>query len=199
VSPRDGEDDDARAFAEAVRGAKPAPPGRRDRVPLAPPPKQGPPPRSAGGARVPVGAEAADAFLGTPEALTDSETFEILTAGDAVEARARGVDLKLLRKLKAGEPRAEARLDLHGRSRAEALAALERFVAAAREQGRRCVLVIHGRGSHSSDDAPVLKPLVWRWLGASALAAAGVLAFVSARPGEGGDGATRILLRKPGR
>jgi DNA-nicking Smr family endonuclease len=201
VSRRNGGDDDEAAFAEAMRGAKPlAATGEdRGRVPLAPPPKHGPPPRSAGGPRASAGAEAADAFLGTPEALTDSDTFEIATMGDAIEARASGVDAKLLRKLKAGDPRAEARLDLHGRSRAEALAALERFVAAAREQGRRCVLVIHGRGAHSSDDAPVLKPLVWRWLAASPQAAASVLAFVSARPGEGGDGATRVLLRKPGR
>jgi DNA-nicking Smr family endonuclease len=45
----------------------------------------------------------------------------------------------------------------------------------------------------------VLKPLVWRWLAASPQAAAAVLAFISARPGEGGDGATRVLLRKPSR
>jgi DNA-nicking Smr family endonuclease len=93
----------------------------------------------------------------------------------------------------------EARLDLHGRSRDEAVAALERFLELAREGGKRCVLVIHGRGAHSSDDAPVLKPLVWRWLAASSIAAASVLAFASARPAEGGDGATRVLLRKPAR
>ncbi|HVX97704.1 MAG TPA: Smr/MutS family protein [Polyangia bacterium] len=196
-----GEDDDALAFAEAVRGAKPLAAAREDRgrIPLTPGPKHGPPPRTAGGPYAPAGADAADAFLDTPDALAHSDTFEIATMGEAIEARARGVDAKLLRKLKAGEPRPEARLDLHGRSRAEALAALERFIAGAREQGRRCVLVIHGRGAHSSDDAPVLKPLVWRWLAASPQAAAAVLAFISARPGEGGDGATRVLLRKPSR
>jgi DNA-nicking Smr family endonuclease len=202
VSPANGDDDDAHAFAEAMRGAKPLAAAGEDRgrIPLAPEPKHGPPPRTAGGPRAPAGAEAADAFLvGPADALTDSDTFEIATVGEAIEARARGVDVKLLRRLKAGDPRAEARLDLHGRSRAEALAALERFVAGAREQGRRCVLVIHGRGAHSSDDAPVIKPLVWRWLAASAQAAAAVLAFASARPGEGGDGATRVLLRKPSR
>jgi DNA-nicking Smr family endonuclease len=45
----------------------------------------------------------------------------------------------------------------------------------------------------------VLKPLVWRWLRGSRLAAAAVLAFASAGAAQGGDGATVLLLRKPGR
>ena len=182
-------DDDARAFAEAMRDAKPLPAGRR--VPPRPEPKRGPPPR-----RAPAPAEP---DVGPPDAPAESTTFAVETVGGAIEGRGVGVDVKLLRRLKAGEPRVEARLDLHGRPRREALAALERFVAGAREQQKRCVLVIHGRGAHSADEAPVLKPLVWRWLAASATSASAVLAFASARPGEGGDGATRLLLRKPTR
>lgn len=184
-------DDDARAFAEAIRGAKPLASDARDRVPLRPRPAGGPPPRRPRAARAGSGAASPDEL--------DASTFEVATVGDAIEARAAGVDVKLLRRLKAGEPRIEARLDLHGRSRDEALAALERFVESARGERRRCVLVIHGRGAHSRDEGPVLKPLVWRWLAASAPAAAAVLAFASARPAEGGDGATRVLLRKPER
>jgi DNA-nicking Smr family endonuclease len=182
-------EDDARAFAEAMRGAKPLATDGRARLPLAPPPSNGAPVRRE--------RPHAAAYDGPAETLAESTSFEIATVGEAVEARAVGVDVKLLRRLKAGEPRVEAQLDLHGRSRDEALAALERFLALARDGGKRCVLVIHGRGAHSSDDAPVLKPLVWRWLAASPAAAAAVLAFASARPAEGGDGATRILLRKP--
>ena len=185
-------DDDARAFAEAMRGAKPLDADGRERVRLAPPPTRGTP-------RRPPVPPRAELFEGPPEALYESKTFEVATPGEAIEARAVGADVKILRRLKAGEPRVEARLDLHGRSRDEALAALDRFLVLARESGKRCVLVIHGRGAHSSDDAPVLKPLVWRWLAASSASASSVLAFASARPAEGGDGATRILLRKPGR
>jgi DNA-nicking Smr family endonuclease len=184
-------DDDARAFAEAMRGAKPLAPDERGRVPARPAPGAPPP-------RRPRGAEAR-AVVDESRPLDESTTFEVATVGEVIEARAAGVDIKLLRRLKAGEPRVEARLDLHGRSREDALGALDRFVATARADGRRCVLVIHGRGAHSRDDAPVLKPLVWRWLATSEAAAAGVLAFASARPGEGGDGATRLLLRKPAR
>lgn len=185
--------DEADAFAEAMRGAKPLAPDERGRVPARPQAK-GPPPRHAQGAGPP-----AAAYEGSSETLAESATFFVTTLGEAIEARGTGVDVKLLRRLKAGEPRVEARLDLHGRSRDEALRALERFLELAREDGKRCVLVIHGRGSHSHDDAPVLKPLVWRWLTTAPAAAAAVLAFASARPAEGGDGATRLLLRRPGR
>jgi len=185
--------EDADAFAEAMRGAKPLADDERRRVPARPAPK-GPPPR-----HVPGGGPNADAFEGPPDTLGESATFEVATHGELIEARGTGVDVKLLRRLKAGEPHVEARLDLHGRSREEALRALERFLELARGDGKRCVLVIHGRGAHSLDDAPVLKPLVWRWLATSPQAAAAVLAFVSARPAEGGDGATRLLLRRPGR
>jgi DNA-nicking Smr family endonuclease len=184
-------DDDARAFAEAVRGAKPLATHGPGRVPLRPAPAHEAPRQAPGGP------PSAAAYDGAPEALADSDAFEVATRGESIEARAPGVDVRRLRRLKAGEPPIEARLDLHGRARDEALRALERFVASARADGKRCLLVIHGRGAHSTDDAPVLKPLVWRWLAASAAAATAVLAFASAPPAEGGDGATRVLLRKP--
>jgi DNA-nicking Smr family endonuclease len=187
-------DDDAGAFAEAMRGAKPLASGRQARVPLGPAP-----PTGAGARRARSARPGPEAYEGPAHAPADSTTFEVVTLGETIEARAVGADVKLLRRLKAGEPRVEARLDLHGRSRDEALRALERFAELAREDGKRCVLVIHGRGAHSEGDAPVLKPLVWRWLALSPAAAAAVLAFVSARPAEGGDGATRVLLRRPGR
>jgi len=86
--------------------------------------------------------------------------FAVETTGGSIEGRGRGVDVKLLRRLKAGELPVEARLDLHGHARADGLDALERFFERARAGGKRCLLVIHGRGAHSRDDAPVLKPLV---------------------------------------
>jgi DNA-nicking Smr family endonuclease len=187
-------DDDQSAFAEAMRGAKPLATDGRARVPSRPEPTRGPPPRRprAPRARAETDAPAAD------DAQTGSAAFEVETFGDSIAGRAVGIDVKLLRRLKTGELRVEARLDLHGRARERALDALEHFVETAREQGRRCVLVIHGRGAHSADDAPVLKPLVWRWLSGSSLSTRAVMAFASARPAQGGDGATLVLLRKAG-
>jgi DNA-nicking Smr family endonuclease len=189
-------DDDASAFAEAMRGAKPLAPhvGARARVPLRPATKTKTTTTTTTGSARSGGAPAA--ILASNEAFETSATFAIATVGEAIEGRATGVDVKLLRRLKAGELRVEARLDLHGRTRDEALDVLERFLADARAQRRRCVLVVHGRGAHSEDDAPVLKPMVWRWLAASSLAAGAVLAFASARPAQGGVGATLVLLRQ---
>jgi DNA-nicking Smr family endonuclease len=193
VTKRAGDDDadgvdDARAFDEATRGARPlAPGGRARRVPPGPA-NPAPPPRSARREREELARGDAP----------DRGAFSIESAGETISGRASGIDARKVRDLRSGRARVEATLDLHGEERDSALAALERFVEAARGEGRRCVLVIHGRGAHSTDGS-VLKPLVWRWLRGSRLASAAVLAFTSAGPAQGGDGATVLLLRKPDR
>jgi DNA-nicking Smr family endonuclease len=189
-----GGDDDALAFAEAMRGAKPLPAAARGPLPAAPRPRGAPPGRGPITAR-----PRPEAYEAPPEGMAESRAFAVEATGGSIEGRGRGVDVKLLRRLKAGELPVEARLDLHGHARADGLDALERFFEHARAEGKRCLLVIHGRGAHSRDDAPVLKPLVWRWLAASPSSASSVLAFASAGPAQGGDGATLVLLRKPAR
>jgi DNA-nicking Smr family endonuclease len=192
----DGSDDDARAFKEAMRGARPLPPeDRQRRAALPPAPARGAPPR-----RPPRPTRALVGTLAlTDAALTESTAFEVQVTGDSIAGRATGIDAKLLRRLKAGEFPVDARLDLHGRARDQALGALERFMNSAHQQEQRCVLLIHGRGHHSAEDGPVLKPMAWQWLTASTLASSVVMAFASARPAQGGDGATLVLLRRPGR
>ena len=54
--------------------------------------------------------------------------------------------------------------------------------------------MIHGRGHGSDAGGPVLRPAIWEWLASAAAARCGVMAFASARPREGGAGATVILL-----
>jgi len=68
-------------------------------------------------------------------------------------------------------------------------------VAEARQDGKRCVLVVHGRGLHSKDQRPVLKEAVVNWLGRTGLRKQ-VLAFCTARPYDGGAGALYVLLRR---
>jgi DNA-nicking Smr family endonuclease len=194
VTKRAGEDD-ARAFEEAMRGARPLPAETRRKQALPPAPARGPAPRAA------RASAAAKIDVDVPfESSAKSGAFRIETRGEAgamtIEGRASGVDTRAFRALKTGDTAVEARLDLHGLPRERASAALERFVAGARADGRRAVLVIHGRGAHSDDARPVLKPLVWRWLASAPAAAEAVLAFASARPGQGGDGATLLLLRR---
>ncbi len=187
-------EDDARAFEEAMRGARPLPAEARRKHALPPATARGPAPRAPReSAPTPVDV---DVPLDT---IASASVFRIETRGEAIEGRASGVDARAFRALKRGDTAVEAQLDLHGLPRERALAALERFVAGARADGRRAALVIHGRGAHSDEARPVLKPLVWRWLAAAPTAAGAVLAFASARPAQGGDGATLLLLRRPSR
>jgi len=103
-----------------------------------------------------------------------------------------------VRRLRHGEYAVQGHLDLHGMLKDEAKAAVERFLRDARTAGKRCVLLVHGRGLHSKDQLPVLKEALKRWLG-TARFGKHVLAFATARPQDGGAGALYVLLRKLGR
>ncbi|HEY0201779.1 MAG TPA: Smr/MutS family protein, partial [Burkholderiaceae bacterium] len=73
----------------------------------------------------------------------------------------------------------------------EAREALGAFIRETHQAGLRCVRVVHGKGLGSPGRAPVLKSRVQRWL----VQKNEVLAFVQARPAEGGAGALVVLLR----
>jgi DNA-nicking Smr family endonuclease len=103
-----------------------------------------------------------------------------------------GVDRATAERLKRGRYPVAARLDLHGMTQEEAHRALARFVAAARNAGHRCVLVITGHGRMTGG---ILKAAVPRWLDEPALRPH-VLAIAPARPPDGGSGALYVLLRK---
>jgi len=114
--------------------------------------------------------------------------------GETHQGLAVGVDRRHLKRLQAGTIPAEWELDLHGLTAAEARSDLRRTLAAAHEEGVRCVLVIHGRGRHS-ELGPVLKEELPAWLDAPPLSRL-VMAFASARPEDGGSGASYVLLRR---
>jgi DNA-nicking Smr family endonuclease len=105
-----------------------------------------------------------------------------------------GIDRATAERLKRGRRPIEARLDLHGRTQAEAHRELADFVRAAHEAGRRCVLVITGRGL-GPDGPGVLKSAVPRWLAEPGLRRR-VLAIAAAQPRHGGLGALYVLLRR---
>jgi DNA-nicking Smr family endonuclease len=72
--------------------------------------------------------------------------------------------------------------------------ALEGFLGEAIASGKRAVLVVHGRGL-SSPGKPILKAKVLEWLIYGPWRK-WVIAFASARPCDGGAGATYVLLRR---
>lgn len=119
------------------------------------------------------------------------DAFDVETGEELLYCR-NGVQNSVMRKLRRGHYRLEAELDLHRMTAAQAHLALIDFIARCRRRELRCVRVIHGKGLGSKDRRPVLKGRVNQWLRQWN----DVLAFCSARPCDGGSGATYVLLRK---
>jgi DNA-nicking Smr family endonuclease len=105
-----------------------------------------------------------------------------------------GIDRANAERLKRGLHSIEARLDLHGMTQAEAHHALAGFIHSSSIAGRRCVLVITGRGFGPSGPG-VLKSVVPRWLEEGGLRGK-ILAIAPAQPRDGGAGALYLLLRR---
>jgi len=124
--------------------------------------------------------------------------FDLSDSDEFIEGRVTGLDPAVVRKLRRGEYAVQAHADLHGLTRQEAKAAADRFLRQARASGKRCVLLVHGRGIHSKDQVPVLKEALRSWL-STARFGRHVLAFATARPQDGGAGAVYVLLRRAGR
>lgn len=103
-----------------------------------------------------------------------------------------GVDPKLRRELARGEREYTRRFDLHGYRLLEAQHALKHFLTTSWEQGHRCVLVVHGKGGHADGGMGAIKNNFRHWLEKLPF----VLAYHTAIPRHGGDGASYVLLRR---
>lgn len=108
--------------------------------------------------------------------------------------RAAGLDRRNLERLRRGQLPIEGTLDLHGDTQAVAQTRLNGFLASAQAAGRRCVLVITGKGS-IGQAAATIRGEFPRWLNQARLRPR-ILAFAEAQPGDGGAGAFYVLLRK---
>lgn len=119
--------------------------------------------------------------------------------------RVAGVDRRTAEKLRRGQYPIDARLDLHGMTQDQAHRALQTFVRQCHAAGKRCLLVITGKGGRGrrDDDGPfvnpeppgVLKRRLPEWLRQADLAPL-VLSTAAATQGHGGQGAVYILLRR---
>ena len=124
--------------------------------------------------------------------------FDLSDGDEFIEGKVAGLDHQIVKKLRRGEFAVQGHVDLHGMTRDEAKRTIESFLRASRNSGKRCVLVVHGRGLHSKDQLPVLKDALKAWL-STARFGRHVLAFATARPADGGAGAIYVLLRRAGR
>lgn len=112
--------------------------------------------------------------------------------GEALAFARPGLQRRTLRRLRRGEFSIMAELDLHGHTVDSARRLLSDFLIECQRRHLGCVRVIHGKGKRSSNNGPVLKGQVDRWLRQRD----DVLAFCSARPVDGGTGALYVLLRR---
>jgi DNA-nicking Smr family endonuclease len=174
-------------WAEATAGARPLDTGPGRVPPPAPP---GPPER--------IWYADLDAVDELRALVSGDAPFDIADGDEFIEGRVAGLDQAIVRKLRRGDYAVQGHLALHGLTRTEAKGRLETFLRDSRRAGKRCVVVVHGRGLHSKDQVPVLKEAIRSWLGQQRLARH-VLAFATARPADGGAGAAYVLLRRPGR
>jgi DNA-nicking Smr family endonuclease len=108
--------------------------------------------------------------------------------------RIAGVDKRLAERLKRGQLQIEGMLDLHGLTQEEAHRQLDAFLAQSAHAGRRCVLVITGKGVWR-EESGILKEMVPRWLN-EAPNRGRVLAIAAAQPRHGGSGALYVLLKR---
>ena len=172
----DDESDEARLFREAVRGVRPL----GSRAPVPGPPKVRPRARFTRADRAAV----------LQESLVGDSADPALAGGEELIFHRPQVQLGVLRRLRRGEYRVQREIDLHGLTVAEAKRALRQFLIDALEHEVRCVRIIHGKGLRSGHRGPVLKATV----NAVLRRTGAVLAYVSARPVDGGTGAVYVLL-----
>ncbi|MDR3439617.1 Smr/MutS family protein [Telmatospirillum sp.] len=107
--------------------------------------------------------------------------------------RSPGLDKSTAGRFTKGAMAIDAVLDLHGLTQPVAHAALGRFITGSADLGRRCLLVVTGKGN--GQGTGVLRAEVPRWLNEPGLRAQ-ILAFTYAQPKDGGSGALYVLLKR---
>ncbi len=120
------------------------------------------------------------------------------TPPDLSHGSVAGLDKRKANQLKKGRLVIEGRLDLHGMHQSRAHDVLLRFVTESQLSGKRCVLVITGKGGPKGRDGTeggILRQAVPRWLNEPALRQK-ILSFDYAQPKDGGTGALYILLKR---
>jgi DNA-nicking Smr family endonuclease len=129
------------------------------------------------------------------DALSDEfDVSTLLDTDDMLSFRRPGIGRDVTHKLRKGDWAIQGEVDLHGLRSEEARVVLAEFIRNAHRHGLRCLRVVHGKGLGSPGKTPVLKSKVHSWL----VQKNQVMAFVQAKPAEGGAGALVVLLKPAG-
>ena len=138
-------------------------------------------------------------FVQSPQEIENYAIDDVFSGAEMVEecpnvlsfARS-GLQHNVLKKLRQGKNPIEYSLDLHGLTIDQARQALLEFLGECETANLRNVIIVHGQGNGSKGKA-VIKAMLNRWLPQAEM----VLAFHSALPRDGGNGAVYVLLKKP--
>jgi len=103
-----------------------------------------------------------------------------------------GVDKRTAQRFKRGRMDIDGTIDLHGMTQEAAHIALNRFVETGAATGKRCLLVVTGKGTRGEG---VLRRAVPRWLNDERLRGL-ILSYSHAQPQHGGSGALYVLLKR---
>ena len=109
------------------------------------------------------------------------------------------LDRRSRQRLARGTQSVDDRLDLHGRTQAQAHALLSRFLRRAQSHGAKTVLVITGKGGAAGEELGergVLRRQVPLWLSLPEFRSL-VVGFSTAGIAHGGEGALYVRLRRP--
>ena len=120
--------------------------------------------------------------------------YRVADTPEYIEGTGYRVPPGITRELHRGTFSIQAHIDLHGMTVPVAREAVNAFLQDAVQRGFSAVLIVHGRGLSSAAE-PVLKTGLVRWL-TTGTWRKWVMAYASARPCDGGAGATYVLLRQ---
>ena len=109
------------------------------------------------------------------------------------------LDARTEARLKRGQMPVEARLDLHGCTQEQAHYKLNEFVTSAQSRGKRCVLVITGKGSsrrdHDDYTVGILRQKLPLWISMPPLRGIVLKAYPAVQR-DGGTGAWYLYLKR---
>jgi DNA-nicking Smr family endonuclease len=175
--------DEQALLREAMAGVRPIAAGGKARLPVDPPLNHT------------IVSEDDEVIAQLSDLVSGQAPFDITETEEYVEGMRVGLDPRLITRLRRGDFAMQRHIDLHGMTQPAAKDALTAFIVDSVRKGLRAVLVVHGRGRGSPGGRPVLKHGAATWLSHGTIGGH-VLAFASARPHDGGAGATYVLLRR---
>ena len=108
------------------------------------------------------------------------------------------IDRNLAEKFSSGKMKIEARLDLHGMSEKQAFAAVTDFIQKSYVAGRRCVLIITGKGMKQDpwwESKGIIRQSFAQWINHIDIRPY-LLGVATANQSDGGSGAFYCLLKR---